>query len=258
MKNLKKATETTKKSTTAKIAAGKKAALAKRAGTVSAKGVSAKTNRSTIMATKKPTLKKTATPEPEAVTIDRKQLLALGAEFNTLVFEGSEVEYEEMGDEALEAQIRQDCTEIDPRDAFSDEAKAIIAELDIEIEWAAAPAKAEKPAGAKKAAPKKAAGEKVEKPVAAPKAKKETAPAKEKRAKADSGYTRSNALVDALEANPGDTREQIVAAADKLYVKNGGNTNPNVSNYMFGYVVPSLLILGIVKQEGKAFTWIGK
>lgn len=224
----------------AKIAAGKKAALAKRAGTVSAKGVSAKTNRSTTMATKKPTPKKTATPKSETVDIDREQLLALGAELNTLLFEGSEVEYEELDDEALEAQIRQDCTEIDPADKFSDEAKAIIAELDIDIAWAA---------------PKKDTGEK---PVATPKAKKETAPAKEKKVKADSGYTRSHALVDALEANSGSTREQIVAAADKLYVKNGGKTNPNVSNYMFGYVAPSLLILGIIEQEGKAFTWIGK
>ena len=125
------------------------------------------------MATKKPTPKKTATPEPEAITIDREQLLALGEELNTLLFEGSEVEYEEMDDEALEAQIRQDCTEIDPKDAFTDEAKAIIAELDIDIEWAvakkpaakAAPAKTEKaakvekPAAAKKAGPKKAGGE---------------------------------------------------------------------------------------------------
>ena len=159
----------------AKIAAGKKAALAKRAGTVSATGVSAKTNRSTTMATKKtPTPKKTETTKPEAVEIDREQLLALGAELNTLLFEGSEVEYEDMDDEALEAQIRQDCTEIDPADKFSDEAKAIIAELDIDIAWAApkkaagkaaAPAKAEKaakaekPAAAKKTGPKKAGGE---------------------------------------------------------------------------------------------------
>ena len=173
MKNLKKVSETVKKSPAAKIAAGKKAALAKRAGTVSAKGVSAKTNRSTTMATKKPTPKKTATPKSDTGTIDREQLLTLGEELNKLLFEGSEVEYEEMDDEALEAQIRQDCTEIDPKDAFTDEAKAIIAELDIDIEWAvakkpaakAAPAKTEKaakvekPAAAKKAGPKKAGGE---------------------------------------------------------------------------------------------------
>lgn len=122
------------------------------------------------MATKKPTPKKTVTPEPEASTIDREQLLALGAELNTLLFEGSEVEYEEMDDEALEAQIRQDCTEIDPADQFSDEGKAIIAELDIDIEWAVAkkpaakatPAKAEK--AAKPAKEKKAAGEKRQPP----------------------------------------------------------------------------------------------
>ncbi len=171
MKNLKKVSETAKKSPAAKIAAGKKAALAKRAGTVNALGVSAKTNRSTTMATKKPTPKKTVTPEPEASTIDREQLLALGAELNTLLFEGSEVEYEDMDDEALEAQIRQDCTEIDPADKFSDEGKAIIAELDIDITWAApkkaagktaAPAKAEK--AAKPAKEKKAAGEKRQAP----------------------------------------------------------------------------------------------
>lgn len=173
MKNLKKVTETAKKSAAAKTAAGKKAALAKRAGTVSAKGVSAKTNRSITMATKKPTPKKAATPEPETGTIDREQLLALGEELNKLLFEGNEVEYEEMDDEALEAQIRQDCTEIDPKDAFTDEAKAIIAELDIEIEWAVAkkpaaktaPAKAEKAAKAEKPAKeKKAVGEKRQPP----------------------------------------------------------------------------------------------
>ena len=126
------------------------------------------------MATKKPTPKKTATPKSDTGTIDREQLLALGAELNTLLFEGSEVEYEDMDDEALEAQIRQDCTEIDPKDAFSDEAKAVIAELDIDIEWAvskkpaakAAPAKAEKASKAEKPAKeKKAAGEKRQAPV---------------------------------------------------------------------------------------------
>ncbi len=126
------------------------------------------------MATKKPTPKKTATPEPETGTIDREQLLALGEELNKLLFEGSEVKYEDMDDEALEAQIRQDCTEIDPKDAFTDEAKAIIAELDIEIEWdvvkkptaKAAPAKAEKAAKAEKPVKeKKAAGEKRQAPV---------------------------------------------------------------------------------------------
>lgn len=67
--------------------------------------------------------------------IDREQLLALGAELNTLLFPGGEVEYEEMDNQVLEAQIRQDCTQIYPKDAFTDEAKAIIAELDIDIEW---------------------------------------------------------------------------------------------------------------------------
>lgn len=179
MKNIKKVSETAKKSVVAKKidAAFKKAALAKRVGTVSAKGVSAKTKttKENTMATKKPTPKKTTTTDPEATTIDREQLLALGAELNTLLFEGSEVEYEEMEDEALEAQVRQDCTEIDPADKFSDEAKAVIAELDIDIAWAAAPKKA-----AAKAAPAKA--EKAEKPAKEkkPAGEKRQAPVKEK------------------------------------------------------------------------------
>ena len=54
------------------------------------------------------------------------------------------------------------------------------------------------------------------------------------------------------------TREEIVAIADTLFIQHGGNTNQNVSNYMFGYVVQSLKIIGQVEQSGKIFSWIEK
>ena len=157
---------------------------------------------------KKPTPKKTVTPEPEATTIDREQLLALGAELNTLLFEGSEVEYKDMDDEALEAQIRQDCTEIDPADKFTDEAKAIIAELDIDISWAVT----EKPAA--KAAPAKAEkAPKAEKPVKEKKAagEKHQAPVKEKVVKTD---TQSAKIDKYLSDNPGCTIEDAATGTD--------------------------------------------
>jgi len=61
-------------------------------------------------------------------------------------------------------------------------------------------------------------------------------------------------LIDALKAGSG-SREGVVSLSDKLFVEKGGKTNPNVANYMFGYVVPSLKIIGTVTQEGKIFTW---
>lgn len=67
------------------------------------------------------------------------------------------------------------------------------------------------------------------------------------------GYTRSHALVDALKE--GGTREEIVAKSDELFVENGGKSNPNVANYMFGYVYNTLLIIGTISEENGKFTW---
>jgi vacuolar-type H+-ATPase subunit I/STV1 len=87
---------------------------------------------------------------------------------------------------------------------------------------------------------------KVDKPV---KEKKTKTASKEKK------YTRSNALIDALKKFSGGTREEIVNNADVLFTENGGNTNTNVSNYMFGYVMPSLIILGIVSKSDDKYIW---
>lgn len=76
-----------------------------------------------------------------------------------------------------------------------------------------------------------------------------------KAAKQAPSYTRSHALIDALKQTGTGTREEIVNVADTLFVENGGNSNQNVSSYMFGYVMPSLIILGHVTKDGKDFSW---
>ncbi len=84
-----------------------------------------------------------------------EQLLVLGEEMNKIMFPDQPVDFAEMSDEAIAAQVRQDMQDIDPSDAFSDEAKEILADLGLEIEWPAKKAPAKK-APAKKAPAKKA------------------------------------------------------------------------------------------------------
>ena len=85
-------------------------------------------------------------------------------------------------------------------------------------------------------------------------AKKKAGEKKESSKKIKLAYTRSHALIDSLQKGAA-TREEMVKLADVLFVENGGKTNENVSNYMFGYVVPSLLILGLVVKTGNTFSW---
>jgi len=63
-------------------------------------------------------------------------------------------------------------------------------------------------------------------------------------------YTRSNALIDALKMGK-NTKKELVENANKLYVENGGSDNSNVAKALLGYVMPSLLILGIIKEIEK-------
>lgn len=217
------------------------------------------------MATKKEAAAKKATPKatPKKVAepvVSQEELLALGEEMNTLLFPGKEIDFSEMSVEEITAQIKADATNIDPKDQFSDDAKDTLAAIGIDIEWALpAAAKKDIEAGkkAKAAAAKKDVPAKKEKAAKEPTAKKEkkAAPAKKEAAAKEDAYTRSHALLDALKAASGATRESIVAESNKLFMKNGGTDNMNVANYMFGYVVPSLQILGVITKDGKNFLW---
>jgi cell wall-associated NlpC family hydrolase len=112
-----------------------------------------------------------------------EQLLVLGEEMNKIMFPDQPVDFAEMSDEAIAAQVRQDMQDIDPSDAFSDEAKEILADLGLEIEWPAKKAPAKK-APAKKAPAKKAPAKKAPaKKAPAKKAPAKKAPAKKAPAK---------------------------------------------------------------------------
>jgi hypothetical protein len=210
------------------------------------------------MATKKEAAAKKATPKATPkkaaeVAVSQEELLALGEEMNTLLFPGEEVDFSAMSADEITAQIKADATNIDGKDQFSDDSKATLAAIGIEIEWAApAAAKKDVAAGKKAAAVKKEAPAKKED---AAKKEKKAAPAKKESAAKEDAYTRSHALLDSLKAASGATRESIVAESNKLFMKNGGTDNMNVANYMFGYVVPSLQILGVVAKDGKNFLW---
>jgi hypothetical protein len=121
------------------------------------------------MATKKEAAAKKATPKatPKKAAepvVSQEELLALGEEMNTLLFPGEEVDFSAMSAEEITAQIKADAINIDGKDQFSDDSKATLAAIGIEIEWAApAAAKKDKDAGKKAAAAKKDAPAKKEK-----------------------------------------------------------------------------------------------
>lgn len=122
------------------------------------------------MAAKKGT--KPPVEEVETAEVTKDQLLALGAEMNTLLFPGEEVDFTEMDEDGILEQIKADAGSIDPGDQFSDESKATLAAIGIDVEWTVPEAKETKPAGKGKAAAKP----KAEKKASEPKAKKEKTP----------------------------------------------------------------------------------
>lgn len=97
---------------------------------------------------------------------------------------------------------------------------------------------AKKPSKGAKEAPKKAA-----------KGKAKAEPKKAKKVK----YTRSEALVDALKFfKKGATKKEIVEKSDELYVAQGGDSGMVVSEAMFRYGVPTLLLLEHIElNDGK-------
>jgi hypothetical protein len=115
-----------------------------------------------------PAKKAAAAPKVEAPEVEMptlEELQALMAEINAKIFPENPVNFDEMEEDDLTAQIEQDASEITPTDEFSDEAKATLVALGIEIEWEEAAPVVEKPAGkgGKKAATeKKPAKEKKE------------------------------------------------------------------------------------------------
>lgn len=93
---------------------------------------------------------------------------------------------------------------------------------------------------------KKAAKGAKEAPKAKAKGKAKVEPKKGKKVK----YTRSEALVDALKSfKKGATKKEIVLKSDELYVEKGGDSGLYVSEVMFRYTMPALLLLGHAEQN---------
>jgi len=63
-------------------------------------------------------------------------------------------------------------------------------------------------------------------------------------------YTRSHALVEAIQMG-GGTQKEMIEIADKLYQEHTGTSNLNVAKSLLHYVLPSLILLNIVKEEPK-------
>ena len=201
-----------------------------------------------------------APEEKPEMEIKREDLVALIEEMNKVMDLDPAIEASEKSSiDGLKKLIHDNCydkgeCQVFDTDKFSPEA------------WETLTALGVRPVVTKKAKDKPAKAEKTEKPAKAGKTEKPAKAEKTKKEKAEkpaatkkgaTDYTRSHALIDALKGAAG-TREEIVDRADSLFVDSGGKTNQNVSNYMFGYVMPSLKILGIVRQTGKDFEWSGK
>lgn len=101
---------------------------------------------------------------------------------------------------------------------------------------------------------------KEEKAAAAAEAKTKAAEAKaEAKTKkapkvAEDSYGRASSIVDAIKEKCPATREELVEAADKLYVKNTGkSTNERAAKWPLRYAFPVLEGLGLVeeKKDGK-------
>jgi len=91
---------------------------------------------------------------------------------------------------------------------------------------------------------------KVEKPKGKKKEKKKTEKEPEKLIKKEektTKYTRSDALIASF--SKGGNKKELIKQANKLYIKNGGSDNPQVAKALLGYVLPSLLILKVVRVD---------
>lgn len=124
----------------------------------------------------------------EESTIPMEDLIALGEEMNTIMFPDDRVDFdavvEEGGEAGLIAQLTADAANIDPKDPFTDGAKATLAAIGVEIEWVEKKAPVKKGKKEKPAKPEKPAkAPKAEKPAKAPKVEKE----KKARAEKDGG-----------------------------------------------------------------------
>jgi len=192
-----------------------------------------------------------------------EQMIILIDEMNTVLNLDPQIETADKMACVLKADIMQNCydkgeCQIFPEDNFTPEAWATLKVLGVnpvveEVEDKPPVTEKKKPEEKTPAPEPKKDKKSSSKPTSKKTAEKPPKTAHHAK-KVVEAYTRSHALIDALQAGSG-TREEIVAASDKLFVKNGGATNTNVANYMFGYVMPSLKILNIVEQDGKTFTW---
>ena len=80
---------------------------------------------------------------------------------------------------------------------------------------------------------------------------KEAPPKKVVVKKNNNRYTRSNALVDAFKEGDA-TKKELIERAHRLWMNSGGNDKPKVAEALLRYVMPSLLLLGVVEEmEGK-------
>jgi hypothetical protein len=161
------------------------------------------------MATKKEAAAKKATPKatPKKAepVVTQEELLALGEEMNTLLFPGEEVDFSEMSAEEITAQIKADATNIDGKDQFSDDAKATLAAIGIEIEWAA-------PAAAKKdvAAGKKAAAAKKDAPAKSEGAVKKSGPPRQASPESIARKKMIGDLIEAGKSTAADIIDKVV------------------------------------------------
>jgi hypothetical protein len=196
------------------------------------------------MATKKEAAAKKATPNatPKKAAepaVSQEELLALGEEMNTLLFPGEEVDFSKMSAEEIEAQVKADATNIDPKDQFSDASKATLAAIGIDIEWAL-------PAAAKKdiAAGKKAAAAKKDAPVkseAAP--KKPAAPVVKKDLFEEPGVT--TAIMMCIVDKHDVTNDEIAAHVKKV---TGKDASPGTLSIQAGDTRKTLAYMKKVGQ----------
>lgn len=148
----------------------------------------------------------------------------------------------ETGDKVTKAQIIDDLKEAGkellPKDKISDLSQEVLIFLKVELPKPKEPVSDKTGKITGKTEAKRATK-------AAEKDKKVEPKLPEKMVEKTKKYTRSNALIDAFGKDV-KTKTDLIKAANIIYIDNGGADNLNVAKALFGYVMPSLLILGVV------------
>jgi len=92
--------------------------------------------------------------------------------------------------------------------------------------------------------------------------KEETAPVAEVKEKIvnikkEKRYTRSHALIDSL-SRTGLSKQEMIEKANGLYKEKGGSGKVAVAKELLNYVLPSLLILNIVKKDTEGLYFLNE